>query len=124
MLSLNFDSFEQFGLLNLTPPRSYDMVEKSVMELQVKKKWFSEQPLGAVPTIREIRKINQKTTVKSSGNGDTSLSRLGSNRGGNSTRVITGDDFVPLSSKETPVIISNSSWNQKLVEDEHFNGSK
>merc|ERR1712226_965626 len=36
ILSLNFDSFEQFGLLNLAPPRSNDMVEKSIMELREK----------------------------------------------------------------------------------------
>merc|ERR1712183_888941 len=40
VLSLNFDSFEQFGLLNLTPPRSNDMVEKSVVELLEKKSGF------------------------------------------------------------------------------------
>merc|ERR1712032_1066463 len=40
VLSLNFDSFEQFGLLKLIPPRTYDMVEKSVVELQEKKNGF------------------------------------------------------------------------------------
>jgi len=124
VLSLNFDSFEQFGLLKLIPPRTYDMVEKSVVELQEKKKWFSEQPHGTVPTIREIRKINQKATVKSRNNRDTSLSRLDNSQRGNSTRTITGDDFVPLSSKETPVTILNSSWCQKVVEDEYCNRIK
>lgn len=93
-------------------------------ELQEKKKWFSEQPHGAVPTIREIRKMNQKATVKSHDNGDTSLPRLDNCRRGDSIRIITGDDFVPLSSKETPVTILNSSWVQKPVEEEPGNASE
>jgi len=80
VLSLNFVSYEQFGLLNLTPPRSYDMVENSIAELQAKKLWFSEQPHGAVPTIQEIRKINQQATVKIHDNGDSSVSRMDSGR--------------------------------------------
>merc|ERR1739845_282189 len=80
VLSLNFDSFEQFGLLNLTPPRSFDMVKKSVAELQEKKKWFSEQPHGAVPTIREIRKINHKATIENHDNRDRSVSNLKNGR--------------------------------------------
>jgi len=100
------------------------MVEKSVVELQGKKKWFSEQPHGTVPTLREIRKIKQKATIKSHNNADTSLCRSDYSRRGNSTRIITGDDFVPLSSKERPVTILNSSWGQKLVEDESCNGNK
>merc|ERR1712048_1476146 len=124
ILSLNFDSFEQFGLLNLTPPRSNDMVDRSIMELREKKKWFSEQTHGAVPTIREIRKNNQIATSKTHKIQDPSPSSLVSGSRGNLTGTITGDDFVPLSSKVSPVTFFKTSWAQKLPEDEQFNDSK
>jgi len=62
--TLSVDSFEQFGLLQLTPPTSVDQVEASVKELRAKKEWYKQQPRGSVPTAADIRKANEKAAAK------------------------------------------------------------
>ena len=62
--TLSVDSFEQFGLLGLTPPTSIDAVEKSVDELHKRKEWYSQQPRGAVKTAADIRKENEKNAAR------------------------------------------------------------
>ena len=62
--TLGVDSFEQFGLLGLTPPTSADAVPKSVEELKARKVWYSQQERGSVPTARDIRKENEKSAAK------------------------------------------------------------
>jgi len=62
--TLSVDSFEQFGLLGLTPPTSADAVPKSVEELRERKVWYSQQERGSVPTARDIRKENEKNAAK------------------------------------------------------------
>ena len=62
--TLSVDSFEQFGLLGLTPPTSIDAVAKSVDELQARKEWYSQQPRGAVKTAQDIRKENEKNAAR------------------------------------------------------------
>ena len=62
--TLGVDSFEQFGLLGLTPPTSADAVPRSVEELKARKVWYSQQERGSVPTARDIRKENEKSAAK------------------------------------------------------------
>uniref|UniRef100_A0A7S2E4U4 Uncharacterized protein n=1 Tax=Ditylum brightwellii TaxID=49249 RepID=A0A7S2E4U4_9STRA len=106
---LNVDSFEQFGLLNLTPPTCVENVEASVAELKAKKKWYSEQPRGSVPTAADIRKANEKAAGKiRQPNGS------GKKNGGSSSKkfALADDDFAPLGGvTATPTL--NSTWGQK-----------
>lgn len=104
------DSFEQFGFLNLLPPTKLEEVTKSVEELKAKKEWYKEQPRGSVPTVREIKKANEKAAAtartKSTSNGTKKNGKLD----------IFGDDFAPLSSAASPSAPVNSLWGQKPVE--------
>jgi len=109
--TLNVDSFGQFGLLNLTPPTSHDHVESSVQKLKDKKKWYSEQPRGSVPTATDIRKANEKATV--SVKSKAKPTAKGTQSKGEFS--LTSVEFAPLSS--TPVVGPggtpfNSSWGQ------------
>jgi len=62
--TLSVDSFEQFGLLGLTPPTSAGAVPKSVEELRARKVWYSQQERGAVKTAQDIRKENEKNAAR------------------------------------------------------------
>jgi len=109
--TLNVDSFDQFGLLELTPPTSLEMVEGSVAELKAKKKWYSEQERGAVLTATDIRKATAKAATKvakSSASGSTQ----GKSKGAFS---LTDDDFAPLSVGAGPVSVNNT-WGQKILD--------
>lgn len=115
--TLNVDTFEQFGLLNLNPPTSVDQVEKSVQDLRAKKKWFSEQPRGSVPTATEIRKANERSAAKLKSKGITaaasSLEKSNKQAGDANFSL---DDFAPLgavAATATPASI-NATWGQKL----------
>mmetsp|Transcript_11083 Transcript_11083/g.15588 ORF Transcript_11083/g.15588 Transcript_11083/m.15588 type:complete len:523 (+) Transcript_11083:144-1712(+) len=110
VFTLNVDSFEQFGLLDLTPPTSLDMVPGSVEELKAKKKWYSEQPRGSVPTAKEIRKASEKAAAKSRHSGSSNGKKGGSFN-------LSGDDFAPLSASGASVSAVNSTWGQKQAED-------
>lgn len=108
VFKLNVDSFEQFGLLGLTPPTSLEAVQSSVDELKAKKEWYSKQDRGSVPTAAEIRKAKEKEAQK--------LIQAGSTATKNNKKLdITGDDFAPLSAGGSTVSI-NSSWGQKVPE--------
>mmetsp|Transcript_9708 Transcript_9708/g.14904 ORF Transcript_9708/g.14904 Transcript_9708/m.14904 type:complete len:556 (+) Transcript_9708:39-1706(+) len=117
--TINMDSFEQFGLLNLTPPTSLELVAKSVEELKAKKQWYSEQPRGSVPTAAEIRKTNEKAAAKlrQTGNGDVSTAsqqKKSSKKGGFD---LSDADFTPLGSGAASSSI-NGSWGQKPASEE------
>lgn len=111
VFKLNVDSFEQFGLLNLTPPTSLDSVQKSVDELRAKKEWYSEQPRGSVPTATDIRKANEKAAAKLRQGGNSSATKK------NSKLDISSDDFAPLSAT-TSTAAMNATWGQKPAEEE------
>lgn len=120
--NLNIDSYDQFGLLNLTPPTKLDMVEASVEELRAKKKWYSEQPRGSVPTATDIRKAKEKaeskTETKSKAGSGSSTS--GKGKGAFS---LTEDDFVPLGDSSGRVAV-NATWGQKAVDDPEVQGEE
>eukprot|EP00569_Conticribra_weissflogii_P002201 CAMPEP_0171328816 /NCGR_PEP_ID=MMETSP0878-20121228/862_1 /TAXON_ID=67004 /ORGANISM="Thalassiosira weissflogii, Strain CCMP1336" /LENGTH=589 /DNA_ID=CAMNT_0011828693 /DNA_START=6 /DNA_END=1775 /DNA_ORIENTATION=+ len=108
--SLNIDLFEQFGLLNLTPPTNLEAVESSVEELKAKKVWYSEQPRGSVPTARDIREANKNKEAEN--NKKAQGSRKGNN-GKKGNFSISSDDFVPLGGGSVTVGSSeaaNSNW--------------
>ena len=105
------DTFEQFGLLSLNPPTSVDQVSKSVDELRAKKKWYSEQPRGSVPTATEIRKANEKSAAKLKGKDDASPSKPKKGAAN-----FSADDFVPLGAAATSASI-NATWGQSKAEE-------
>lgn len=90
--SVNLDLWEQFGLLNLTPPTSLEKVADSVEELKQKKVWYSEQPRGSVPTAKDVRKANNEE-LRSTQNQKAS-SKGGKGKPGNFS--ISSDEFAPL----------------------------
>jgi len=108
--TLSVDSFEQFGLLQLTPPTSVDQVEASVKELRAKKEWYKEQPRGSVPTASEIRKANEKAAAKLRQQPAQPKQKGG---GGSSAAAfsLSNDDFAPLGAGGTAAV--NASWGQK-----------
>ena len=127
--SINIDLFDQFGLLNLTPPTNLEAVPLSVEQLKEKKKWYSEQPRGSVPTARDVRKAREEESKKmvargGEGRGDASGKLKGVEGGGNGGKSnkfeISDDDFVPLGvassgSVAAPGVDSegNSMWGRK-----------
>jgi hypothetical protein len=113
--SIHLDLFEQFGMLNLDPPTSLDAVSASVDELRAKKKWYSEQPRGSVPTARDIRKKNEEAAAKvRAGDGNSNGKKGGNHSGGkNKTIDISNDvDFVPLGAT-LGAGSTNANWGQK-----------
>eukprot|EP00555_Chaetoceros_dichaeta_P003582 CAMPEP_0198250236 /NCGR_PEP_ID=MMETSP1447-20131203/1502_1 /TAXON_ID=420782 /ORGANISM="Chaetoceros dichaeta, Strain CCMP1751" /LENGTH=542 /DNA_ID=CAMNT_0043935043 /DNA_START=64 /DNA_END=1692 /DNA_ORIENTATION=+ len=108
---LTVDSFEQFGFLSLSPPTKLEDVSKSIEELNAKKEWYKEQPRGSVPTVREIRKSNEKAaaTARSSGTSNAKKSK--------GKLDIFGDDFAPLSTAAPTSAPVNALWGQKPVEE-------
>lgn len=115
--TINLDLFEQFGMLSLAPPTSLDAVSASVEELRAKKKWYSEQPRGSVPTARDIRKANEEAAAKSSG-GDNNNGKKGNKHSGKNKKIdISNDpDFVPLGTV-LGGSLTNANWGQKTEED-------
>lgn len=111
VFKLNVDSFEQFGLLGLTPPTSLDTVQKSVDELKAKKQWYSEQERGSVPTATEIRKANVKAAQKLRQGSSSSAPKS------NGKLDISSDDFAPLSAGASTTAM-NATWGQKPAEEE------
>jgi len=115
--TLSVDSFEQFGLINLTPPTSLDQVEKSVEDLRAKKKWYSGQPRGSVQTAQDIRKAREKAAQKfrqnAGGDGDGGTKKKGS---GSKGFKVSSDDFAPLGSGGGSSSL-NASWGQKPAEE-------
>lgn len=115
--TLNLDTFDQFGLLSLTPPTSLDMVENSVTELQAKKKWYSEQPRGSVLTATDIRKANAKIGSNSSAEGSSKSPQKKVGKGGGAFSL-SEDDFAPLSSSGSAGRSAvNNTWGQKVPDE-------
>lgn len=103
--TLSVDTFEQFGLLMLSPPTSVEQVENSIKELREKKEWYKQQPRGTVPTANEIRKASEKAALKvKNSNGETPAPKP--KPGGFS---LSSDDFVPLGVGGTSSS-ANASW--------------
>jgi len=105
---LNMEVFDEFSVLGLTPPTAVEAVAGSIDELMAKKKWYSEQPRGSVPTLKEIRdaeRESKKKSVSKSSNGKKSSKKF----------ALSSDDFAPLSDNvaSTSTIALNSTWGQK-----------
>mmetsp|Transcript_39135 Transcript_39135/g.66711 ORF Transcript_39135/g.66711 Transcript_39135/m.66711 type:complete len:571 (+) Transcript_39135:166-1878(+) len=119
VFSLNFDLFDQFGMISLNPPTNLESVAASVEELKAKKQWYSEQPRGSIPTAREIRKAKEEATKKAN-NSDNGKSSKGGNRSGKGKGkfdISDGDEFAPLGSAGAASSGgANSSWGQKAEE--------
>jgi len=111
VFKLNVDSFEQFGLLGLTPPTSLDAVQNSVDELKAKKDYYSKQERGSVPTAVETRKANEKAAQKLR-QGDVAT---GPKKNGKLD--ISSDEFAPLSTGGSTSGL-NAMWGQKAPEEE------
>jgi len=110
--TLSVDSFEQFGLLQLTPPTSIDQVEASVKELRAKKEWYKQQPRGSVPTANEIRKANEKAAAKLRQKpAAPQATKKGGGGGGGGSFSLSKDDFAPLGAGGSTAV--NASWGQK-----------
>ena len=113
--TLNVDSFEQFGLIQMNPPTSLDQVEQSVKELREKKEWYKQQPRGSVPTAKDIRKQNEKNAAKlRQGPPAAGSSSGGKGASGGGKFSLSSDDFVPLG-KGASAAVDSSSWGQKTA---------
>jgi len=114
--TLNLDTFDQFGLLSLTPPTSLDGVQKSVDQLHNKKKFYSEQERGAVKTATDIRKGGGG----SGGSGSGASVKQSKKKGDKGTFSLSDDDFAPLSTSSGGKAVNNNStstWGQKIVDE-------
>ena len=94
------------------------MVEASVEELKAKKKWYSEQPRGSVPTATDIRKANEKAASQVKNNVKAKVvagsgTTQGKEKGAFS---LTEDDFVPLGDTSNRVAV-NATWGQKAADE-------
>ncbi|KAL3942128.1 MAG: hypothetical protein SGBAC_003628 [Bacillariaceae sp.] len=106
--TLNLDSFEQFGLIGLSPPTKLGDVEASVKELREKKEWYKNQPRGSVPTAKDIRKQNEKAAAKlrqSSGPSKGAAPKGKFN--------LSSEEFAPLGKGASSAGEDKSSWGQK-----------
>ena len=111
--NLSIDTFDQFALLNLSPPTSIDQVEGSVKDLKDKKEWYSEQPRGSVPTANDIRKAQQKASGKQDDEpaveGEVKEKKEKKSK---KAFVFSNDDFAPLGDGVT-MGASVSNWGKK-----------
>ena len=116
--NLSIDTFDQFALLNLSPPTAIDQVEGSVKELTEKKEWYTKQPRGSVPTANDIRKAQQKAAKKASGKAaDDEPAVEGQPKEKKEKKskkafVFSNDDFAPLGDGAT-MGTSVSNWGKK-----------
>jgi uncharacterized coiled-coil DUF342 family protein len=111
--TLNVDSFEQFGLLQLSPPTSLEMVEGVIKELREKKEWYKLQPRGSVPTAAQIRKGSEKAAAKlRQSNGAAVAAPVAPTPKGKFS--LSSDEFVPLG-KGASASFGISSWGQKAA---------
>lgn len=108
--TLSVDSFEQFGLLQLTPPVSIDQVATSVAELRAKKEWYKEQPRGGVPTAAEIRKAKAASSQQSE-----AAAVAGAKPKAQKVFSLSKDEFAPLGATTTAAVpfSINAAWGQK-----------
>jgi uncharacterized coiled-coil DUF342 family protein len=112
--TLSVDSFEQFGLIKMSPPTSVDQVANSVKELREKKEWFKKQPRGSVPTAEQIRKSNEKGAAKTrqatEAEAPSSAPKAAKGPGNFS---LSNEDFAPLGAGGVASSSLISSWGQK-----------
>ncbi|KAL9187943.1 hypothetical protein ACHAXT_006321 [Thalassiosira profunda] len=94
--SVSLDLFEQFGMISLSPPTSLEGVSASVEELKAKKKWYSEQPRGSVPTARDIRKANEAKSKGGSNGKAKGGGGKASGKKGNNFDISNDSEFAPL----------------------------
>jgi uncharacterized coiled-coil DUF342 family protein len=111
--TLSVDAFEQFGLVNLSPPINVDQVEKSVKDLREKKEWYKDQPRGSVPTALEIRKASEKAAAKLRQSAEKAADENAQSKG-KTNFSLSNEDFIPLGAGGAPSSV-NSSWGQKVV---------
>jgi len=80
-----------------------------------KKKWYSEQPRGSVPTATDIRKSNEKAASQVRGNKKSKAATGASLTQGKGKGAfsLTKDDFVPLGDASSGRVAVNSTWGQK-----------
>jgi len=113
--TLNVDSFEQFGLISMSPPTSRAEVEKSIAELREKKEWYKKQARGSVPTARDIRKQNEKAAAKlRSDVGSGAAVTPAAGKGGAKLDLTDTEEFVPLG-KGASNAVDASSWGNKTA---------
>jgi uncharacterized coiled-coil DUF342 family protein len=112
--TLNVDSFEQFGLLQLSPPTSLDQVEGVIKELVEKREWYKLQPRGSVLTAAQIRKNSEKAAAKlrQSAGAAVAAPVTPTPKGGKFSLV--SDEFAPLG-KGASASFGISSWGQKAA---------
>lgn len=111
--TLSVDTFEQFGLLGLSPPINVDQVANSVKELREKKEWYKVQPRGSVPTAADIRKANEKAAAKlrQSDNAEAEAPKKKA-QGGFS---LSKEEFAPLGEGAAAAIGDASSWGKNAA---------
>jgi hypothetical protein len=100
--TLSVDVFDQFSMIQMTPPINMEQVPTSVKELREKKAWYKVQPRNSVPTAAEIRKAAAMKTKSSNkaAAGETATGTDGKPKKPVSTNknfALKNDDFVPLS---------------------------
>jgi len=119
---LSMDTFEQFALVDLVPPTSFEEVSKAVDQLIAKKEWYSKQPRGSVPTAKEIRKANELAAGKlksAAPEGVTDKDPHKSKKKHSSEFSLKSDDFAPLGAGGgSSAVLVNSSWRQNISADE------
>jgi len=115
--TLNLDTFEQFSLLQLTPPTSIDAVQAAVDQLRQKKEWYAEQPRGSVPTANDIRKANEAKNRKSHSHSIRSTANDTATTKAKAPISFSNDDFAPLTSTSSaPSSASEpASWGKGIT---------
>jgi hypothetical protein len=113
--TLSVDSFEQFGLIKMSPPTSVDQVANSVKELREKKEWYKQQPRGSVPTADEIRKASVKAAAKSRQTSEA-VAPTSAPKGGKGNFSLSNEEFAPLGAGGAAASSFTSSWGQKQAD--------
>ncbi len=113
--TLSVDVFEQFNMVEMTPPINMEQVPASVKALREKKEWYKAQPRNTVPTAAEIRKATAMKTKSSNSTGAAAGGADGKGKKTTSTNfALKNDDFVPLSTAVQQQT-SSSTWGTKTA---------
>jgi len=110
--TISVDTFEQFGLVKMTPPTSVEQVAKSVKDLHEKKEWYKQQPRGSVPTAADIRKANEKAASKQRQSTEAAEAPSVPKTKGPSNFSLSNEEFAPLGAGGASSFI-NASWGSK-----------
>jgi uncharacterized coiled-coil DUF342 family protein len=118
--SVALDTYDQFALLNLTPPTSLADVAGVVQELNDKKVWYTQQERGAVETAADIRKKQQAAAKKLEKKSDAVVEGVEAEakkkevkKTNGKTFSLNDDDFAPLGVGGGTV--AEVSWGKKEV---------